>query len=215
MKESKKKRNINNMELYSLYIVPNINFIESLIKHYSTLPNQYDEVFSYVMQTFEDYIDTYNPSKSIDTWIHIVTKRQVMKYMKTNQKKIAIFPPKGGSIDYNETEFATEYESPKSTTNHADPLDMEYYRVNLDDEIYNAMLKLKEIHRVPLILKHIEGWSIQDITEFEFKRGTIGWLSISAIKTRIKVSLENMRKYIEQERKAKKDEADKKADKMS
>lgn len=177
------------MPRFNKYIVPNLSFIESLINHYSGLPNQYDEVYSYVLQAFESYIDTYDTSKNLDNWIHIVTKRQVYKFMKMNQRA------KGVLFDMDNVKGDVDYYNayPDSKTNHNDPLDMAYYQEHLEDDLYQALMSLKDIHRVPLILKYIEGWSIKDITAHELKRGTIKWMSINAIKTRIKVALDTLK----------------------
>lgn len=181
-----------NTELYNQWITPRMGDVKSLIRYYISDHNQYDHIFSETCESLLKYIHTYNPEQSIDTWLHVVVKRKVFAEEKKHQR-----------LNANKTDYLLEdnlqnaiFEEPSATTE--DPLDMEFYKQHLSDIPYRALCGLDKNLRNPLLML-INGYSIKEITQHELDRGALDWFSVNAIKTRISIAKDTMRRKMRQE----------------
>ena len=66
-------------ELFNRYILPNKNLVYRLCIRYTYLQENIADNYSEALVNFFKYITTYDPTRSILNWIHIVTKRFVME----------------------------------------------------------------------------------------------------------------------------------------
>lgn len=71
--ENLKKKN----ELFYTYIYPNRSLVKYLCWKYSCPQQEKEDNYIEAPANFYKYINTYNPTKSIETWIHISTKRLI------------------------------------------------------------------------------------------------------------------------------------------
>ena len=77
-KEPEKKQRhdpVLNKPLFEKYIVPNLDEIRSLVFFYSSNKQEVDSNYNFVLTEMYKYIHSYDPSKSLKTWIHIVARR--------------------------------------------------------------------------------------------------------------------------------------------
>lgn len=195
-KKQKKKRfdKKRNRELYNKYIQPNERDVETLVYYYSTIPHIRKDITIQLKANFYEYIHTYDESKSIDTWIHIVAKRFVFYCENKYRKEREMF------TDYLYSENMQNANGDYAVNAPYDPLDMEYYKNNLDDVMYMSLMDLRDELRVPfLLLSH--GYSISEITKHELERGAISWMSQNSIKTRIKLAKDSLKKRIKHHKK--------------
>lgn len=188
--KSRKKINRNN-ELFQKFIVPNLDFIDSLVGYYCTEYSIIDDIRQEVKEDFYRYIHTYDESRPLDTWIHICTKRKVFAVENRYRKEGEVY---SNFLIEENMDNATESEpfgEPEC------PLDMAFWKEHLSDDVYNALCDLKKDLRYPLLML-CYGYSVKDITKYEYERGSIQWHSVNAIKTRIKIAKETMIKKIGQ-----------------
>ena len=203
---SKEEKKTTNAELYEMYIEPNMkNMVETLIKFYinkysSHLYFLYDDILSEVKSNFIAYIHTYDPTKDLKNWIHIVTKRETIRFLKNHQKEESMYTGVNNNIFIDN---AADDDFYFGGVEPEDPLDMEWYRNHLSDDLYEALMMLEDKFRAAFLLRHIGRYTIKEIAQMEMDRGTQSWASISGIKTRIKVSIEKIKANLKtiQERK--------------
>lgn len=76
-------------ELFNQYVLPHKNLIYKLCIHYSYSQEDIADNYSEVLINFFKYIETYDPARSIQTWLHIVTKRLIadMNLRRTNRNR--------------------------------------------------------------------------------------------------------------------------------
>lgn len=170
-----------NRELFNKYITPNLKDIRSLVGYYASSHALKDDLYSLVLEDFYRYIHTYDPEKKLDTWIHICVKRKVFAEEARYRKRHAF------RCDYLLDENIDNAIGDDECILASDPLNPEYYKNSLGDDIYHALYELDEKLRVPLLLL-CNGYSIKEITEHEYEHGRVSWLSHSAIKTRISLA---------------------------
>lgn len=189
-----------NTELYLEYIEPNMkNLVETLIQYYineydCSLYFLYDDILSEVKINFLTYIHTYNPNKSLETWIHIVTKRETIKFLQNHKKENSVY------TGINHDSYLDNAPDDCFYFGGAEPedtLDMEWYKNHLSDELYEALMMLEDKFRAAFLLRHVGRYSIKEIAQMEMDRGTQSWASVSGIKTRIKVAIEKIKANLE------------------
>ena len=189
-KKRAKKDWSSNKELFNKYIVPNLLDVKTLVWHYSTIYPIQRDVHSSVLEDLYRYIHTFNPDRgSLDTWIHIAVKRKVFAMEKRYRKRNNIYSDFLNNDNMDNA--ADEPAAPKPRN----PLDMKFYKDNLSDSVFQALSQLKPDLRYPLLLI-CNGYSIKEITKFEYERGAISWMSHNAIKTRIKIAKDTMKDKI-------------------
>lgn len=193
MSEKKNEKWERNRKLFDKYVTPHLKDIRGLINHYSSNYHLNDDIYSLVLEDFYRYVHTYNEKQKLSTWLGICVKRKVFaeenKYRKENKY----------TTNYLLNDNLNNAKSDLDINIIKDPLDMNYYKNNLPDELYEALEALDDKLRVPLLLL-CNNYTIKEITEHEYKRGTITWLSLSAIKTRIALAKKKMKEnlvYIE------------------
>ena len=64
--------------LFEKYVIPHRNLVYKLCIKYTANPEDIDDNYVEVLTNFFKYIETYDPTKSIQTWLHIVTKRYII-----------------------------------------------------------------------------------------------------------------------------------------
>ena len=77
--------------LFNLYVLPHLNLVYKLCINYSYSQEDIADNYIEVLTNFYKYIDSYDPARSIQTWLHIVTKRLIadlnirrMKYLRSD-----------------------------------------------------------------------------------------------------------------------------------
>ena len=75
-------------ELYNKYVAPFYNMIYKLCIQYSFNSRNVQENYNEVLVNFYRRIETYDPERSIRTWLHIVTKRHILALERKRQAEI-------------------------------------------------------------------------------------------------------------------------------
>lgn len=179
-----------NGKLFNELIVPHLADIKSLINNYATSRSIKDDMFTVVLENIYRYIHTYDHTKSLKTWIHIVTKRKVIAEEKAHRKT------QSHDCDFLIDENMDSASSDYTVSQHPNPLSMKFYKEWLQDDVYDALESLPLHLREPLLYLN-NGYTIKEITANQFKKGAITWKSESAIKTRISTAKKRMREFLD------------------
>ena len=173
----KKKSEISPNEkgrLYNQYIVPHYTDIYTLTRRYTDKYQDIDENYNYVLAQMYNYIGSYDPSKSLSTWIHIVTKRACFN----QNKKRAL-----ESSQHTDIEMCSEGQLHSGRNNTVQPV-IGSLVDNVSDTVYAALMQIPP-HRLSPFLLFAQGYGIRDITAMEWKAGHLEKRSEDIVKSRI------------------------------
>lgn len=183
-------------ELFDKYITPYYNMIYKLTMEYSWNSDHVEENYNEVLVNLYRGIETYDPNRSIRTWIHIVTKRHVIEL----EKKRARGNNKDQDKDIeNYEEIVAAPDKPG-----AGLMGVENYREFYSDEILEVLDSMKSIHRDALILQEA-GYSLKEIADIEYEKGTLKSHNIETVKSRLFLARQYMKKYLTRDGKRKND----------
>lgn len=164
-------------ELYDKYVAPFYNMIYRLCIRYSYKPCNVQENYTEVLANFYRRIETYDPSKSIRTWLHIVTKRQIRAIEKRRQAHI------DRDNDDHDIEEYSESIIDESTVS-SNVMSIDNYRELYNDDILSVLDELKPIHRDAFLLQQA-GYALNEIVEIEYQKGSLKSKNIETIKSRL------------------------------
>lgn len=173
-------------ELYNKYVKPFYNMIYKLSMEYSHSPENVEENYTEVLTNFYRRIETYDPSRSIRTWLHICTKRHIMALERKRQ---------ASSINYDNN--IEKYGDDIFNFDHvgANLMDINNYREMYNDDILKVLDELKPIHRDALLLQEA-GYSLKEIVEIEYKKGTLKSRNIETVKSRLFLARKYLKKHL-------------------
>lgn len=172
--------------LFDKYVLPNINLIYKLCIQYSFSSNEVDDNYNEVLVNFFKYIDTYDPDRSIQTWLHIVTKRFVfdLNIRKSQYKK---------SDDLDVTSIPNNVADEDEVSGNV--MGIENYGTHYSDDILNALQQIKPIYREALLLQQA-GYKLHEIMEIAYNNGTLKTKNIDTVKSRLFLAKQQMRNLI-------------------
>ena len=162
-------------KLFEQYIVPHYNMIYKLCMNYSYSKNNVQENYNEVLINFYRRIETYDPHKSILTWIHIVTKRQIAEI----ERKRSSYANRDDGREVEE--FCDLEEKDKAGMG---AMDINNYREFYYDDILVLLDSMKDIHRDALLLQQA-GYSLKEIADIEYHKGTLLSRNTETIKSRL------------------------------
>ena len=183
-------------ELYNKYVAPYYNMIYKLCMNYTYDPANVEENYTEVLVNFFRRIDTYDPNRSIHTWLHIVTKRQVAELERRRKRH----DNKSYDVDiedYGECDWMTN-------ENHisGNVMGVDNYRELYNDDILAVLDSMKPIHRDAWILQQA-GYSLKEIADIENKKGTLKSRNIETVKSRLFFARQYLRKNLTRDGKRK------------
>lgn len=174
--------------LFKQYIEPNLDFIHSLCKHYSFDQQCVDERYNDVLLNFYRSIESYNVSMSLKTWIHIVTKRHVLRLEKQDRRvheKIEMFH----ICDVEELCDFDVYDADR------EELDIDHIDKSYNDDILEALAKLKPEHRA-LVLLDQAGYNSDEMAVVMHKMYGLSLTSGHEMRSRLRKINQKLRKMI-------------------
>lgn len=185
--------------LFKQYVVPHVNLVYKLCIQYSFSRNDIQDNYNEVLINFYRYIETYDPSRSLQTWLHIVTKRCVNELNKRNSriksKEYANVSELG-----NWYGFDIEAEPEKSEN----CMGIENYHELYQDDVLIALYSMKPVYREALLLQQA-GYSIEEIMEIAYAKGTLANKNLETVKSRLHLAKKQMRKMINRDGEKRKD----------
>lgn len=172
-------------DLFSKYITPNLKYIKRLVSRYTYDKNNIDDYYLETLENFYKYIDTYNPEKPLDTWIHIVTRRFVQELVRKEEMK------RNEDVDI---EFfgGRELEDMEPTSSMVDPND---YREYVGDGLLKALDSIKPIYKEAFLLQ-MSGYTLVEMTEKLYAEGKLKHKNIETVKSRVFLAKTKIREMI-------------------
>lgn len=161
--------------LFQKYIAPNLTSIKSLAARYTDKYQDVEDNYYYALTQLYSYIYSYDPSKPLDTWIHISVKRACFNQ---NRKRAQI-----ASVQ-TDLEFCTSDVLHQHGTSNVVDAGFGSLIDNLSDTVYDALMKIDPCKLSPFLL-YAQGMGVREITKAEWKAGHLEKKSEEVIKSRI------------------------------
>lgn len=180
--------------LFEKYVAPYYNMIYKLCMNYTFDPANVQENYNEVLINFFRRIETYDPSRSIHTWLHIVTKRQVAELERRRNRH----NNKNCDHDIEDLYDCT----PAPTKLSANVMGLENYRELYSDDILAVLDSMKPIHKDALLLQEA-GYSLKEIADIEYDKGTLKSRNIETVKSRLFFARQYLKKYLTRDGKRK------------
>ena len=173
--------------LFNKYILPFSNMIFKLCKDYSWNHHNVEENYSEVMTNFYRRIDTYDTTRPIKAWIHTCVKHQVWACERQRQAH-------NNKSDDNDID---DFKDDLLCDDHVsmNVLGVENWRDYYNQDIVEVLDELKPRHRDALILQEA-GYSLKEIAEIEYKKGSLKSPNIETIKSRLRLARQHLKNNI-------------------
>lgn len=182
MQKGRKKRGgaspigeVEQKALFQKYIAPNMASIRLLTARYTDRHQDIEDNYNYVLAQMYAYIYSYDPGKSLDTWIHIVTKRACFHQNAKRSQYLSI---------QTDLEFCTQDVLHQHGTANMVDAGFGALADNVSDIVYDALMQLDPLKLSPFLL-YVQGVGIRDITKMEWRAGHLEKKSEEVIKSRI------------------------------
>jgi RNA polymerase sigma factor (sigma-70 family) len=182
-------------ELFNRYVLPHRNLVYKLCVRYSRAASEVEDNYSEALANFFKYIETHDPARSIQPWLHTVTKRFVCDMNRRNRALLK----RSDDVDVSQMPaMAGEMETGEAG------LDMDNYRLFYSDDVLDALNRLKPIYRESLLLQQA-GYRLNEIMEISFRNGNLKTRNIETVKSRLFLAKQQMRRLIDRNGERRKD----------
>ncbi|MCR4849103.1 MAG: sigma-70 family RNA polymerase sigma factor [Bacteroidales bacterium] len=173
-------------ELFNKYIKPYYDFIRRLCERYTASKHDVDENFNDVLLNLYIYIETYDESRDLRTWIHIVTKRHVFALDEKRRR-------------HDNSIQGTECDIDRVPSCEIDNYDeSEDYEKIYGDGIVRTLRSMPQIYRQAFMMQH-HGMSLKEIAKALKESGDLKSGNINTVKTRIHVARKIFKESIDTE----------------
>ena len=162
-------------KLFNQYIMPRLDSTKSLTRRYTDHYQYVDDNYNYCLSQLYHYIGSYNPSQSIETWVHICTKRACFHQNKKRAEE---------SSHWTDVEMCTQDDLHQHGTSMMSDAGFGSLADNVSDKVYNALMQIPA-HRLSPFLLFVQGHGIREITSIEYKMGHLERRSEDMVKSRI------------------------------
>ncbi len=140
------------------------------------------------------YIESYNPSMPVKTWIYAVAQRYIFDI---NRRKKSI--SKSDNVDIEVMEDLVSEDDVGSNV-----MGVDNYQEHYNDAILSALDKLAPIHKEALLLQQA-GYKVDEIVEISYQNGNLKSKNCDTIKSRIFLAKKGMQKLITRDGDAKRE----------
>jgi RNA polymerase sigma factor (sigma-70 family) len=173
-------------ELFNKYVLPHKNLVYKLCIKYSFSSSDIEDNYNEVLINFFKYIETYDPARSIQTWLHIVTKRFISDM---NTRNSAFKRTEDVDISEISNSFLDEDDAGSNS------MSINNYHSLYNDDILEALKDLKPIYREALLLQQA-GYKLNEIMEISYRNGNLKTRNLETVKSRLFLAKLQMRKLI-------------------
>ena len=181
-------------KLFEKYVAPYFNMIYKLCMNYTYSPDNVQENYNEVLINFFRRIETYDPNRSIHTWLHIVTKRQIAELERKRSQH------NNKNDDYDIEDFCNSIQVASELS--ANVMGIDNYRKLYNDDILAVLDSMKSIHKDALLLQEA-GYSLKEIADIEYNKGTLKSRNIETVKSRLFLARQYLKKYLTRDGKRK------------
>lgn len=174
-------------ELFNQYVVPYYNMIYKLCIKYSYKSQNVQENYIEVLINFFRRIETYDPSRPIRTWLHICTKRHIYSM---ERKRVA---EDNADCDHDIEDLGDTILDDDEVIGNV--MGIDNYRELYNDDILAVLDEMKPIHRDAFLLQEA-GYSLKEIVEIEYQKGTLKSKNIETVKSRLFLARQYLKKHL-------------------
>ena len=183
-----------NYALYREYIEPQMEYVRFLVMRYIGNKNEVDEYCHLAAINLCKYIHTYDRTKSLKTWIHIVVKRQMYGFNKRDfTESLRKDRDFNGDFEFNGTPTGhKELSADDSGTCGENLFD------NLSDEVM-AVLQNIPATQLSAFMLHYQGYSFEEIAQMgDGYNGAspVKALSVSTVASRVYAAKRRLKKEL-------------------
>ena len=180
--------------LFDQYVKPYLNMVYKLCINYTYNSANVEENYTEVLVNFYRRIETYDPERSILTWLHIVTKRQIAEIERKRKQH--------DNKDYDHdiesfVDIVSERDEPSGNV-----MGIDNYREFYNDDILSVLDQMKSIHKDAFLLQEA-GYSLKEIAEIEFNKGTLKSRNIETVKSRLFLARQYLKNHLTRDGKRK------------
>lgn len=174
---------------FNKYIYPYCNFIYYICIKYTSSEDNIRDNYNEVLLNFYKYIDTYDASRSIKTWIYAVASRCIFNL--ENKRNLFMRTREIYSMDIEQ--LSDELLDEEELNNNC--VCLGNYQDFFSEEVLCVLQMLKPIYRIPLLLQ-IFGYKLDEITEILYKQGYLKTPNIETTKSRIFLCKKQLKKLL-------------------
>lgn len=176
--------------LFDKYVTPYTRMIYKLCIRYTFESSDVEDNYVEVLTNMYKYIETYDPERSIHTWLHIVTKRCVydldqrrkkQQDMKNNDNNIETYSSDDTWMDSGEVS--------------GNVMGIDNYQELYNDDILNALDQLKPQYKRALLYQQA-GYKLKEIAEIEYRNGALESRNIETIKSRLFLARQTLQQLL-------------------
>lgn len=165
--------------LFETYVTPYLRMIYKLCMRYTYNPEYIQDNYTEVLTNMYKYIETYDTERSIQTWLHIVTKRCVYDIDEKRKRQQDMWNRDNEIETYSDD---TEMDECEHISHRAMSLDN--YKELYNDDILYALEQLKPSYRRAFLLQQA-GYKLKEIADIEFQNGALDSRNIETVKSRL------------------------------
>ena len=164
--------------------------IYKLCMRYTFNNSDVEDNYIEVLTNMYKYIETYNPERSIQTWLHIVTKRCVFdldqrkkrhQNMLNDDNDVETFFSDKSIIDFDEVS--------------SNAMGIDNYKKLYNDDILAALKQLKPQYRNALLYQQA-GYKLKEIAEIEYRNGALDSRNIETVKSRLFLARQQLQQLL-------------------
>ena len=173
--------------LFDKFVTPYLRMIYKLCIGYTCHPENIRDNYTEVLANMYKYIESYDPNRSIHTWLHIVTKRCVFDLDKKRNKQNNMWnwDDEIDTFSCNGDSGSTSYKS----------MNLDNYREFYNDDILAALDQLKPSYKRALLLQQA-GYKLKEIAEIENKKGALESRNIETVKSRLFLARQQLQQLL-------------------
>lgn len=179
------RRGLKN-EKFNKYITPRLDYVRRLVVRYTYNKSKIDDYYADVLDNFHKYILTYDPAKSIDTWIHIVVRRYVQDAVRRNK----ILQTDDVCVYDLSNDIMEDTQEPYHL------MTPENYKDYVGDGVYEAIESLRPIYREAFLMQ-VSGMTLSEIADSLFESGKLKTYNIETVKSRVFLAKLQLRTLID------------------
>lgn len=143
-----------------------------------------------VLTNMYKYIESYDPSRSIHTWLHIVTKRCVFDLEQKKKRKQDIWNDDNDIENFSSGRGLMDEDEPSSNI-----MGIDNYRELYNDDILAALDTLKPQYKRALLYQQA-GYKLKEIAELEYRNGALESRNIETVKSRLFLARQQLQQLL-------------------
>lgn len=187
--------------LFDLYVTPNKNMIYKLCINYSYNLADVEDNYMEVLANIYRYIETYDRKRSLQTWLHIVTKRCVHDCDKKRKRQKDLRDMGEDVENCPDVDAMTDGNESVSWN----IMGMDNYRELYNDDILKALDMLKPQYRRALLYQQA-GYTVKEIAVMEKENGALDSGNVETVKSRLRIARQELRKTLDRDGRRRKTE---------